>query len=220
MRSIFIATSSPGKLRDFAAAAGDVEVLPLPGFASFPAAVEDGATFEENARKKAEHYSRLAPGKLVLADDSGLEVEALAGAPSVRSARYAADESPDSPLPAGTTPARTTNDQANNARLLRELKDLPEEARAARFVCVLAAARDGRALAVFRGQAAGVIARAPRGGGGFGYDPLFYFPELGKTFAELAPKEKAAVSHRGAAFQKFLEWYAPQNAAHDASPQD
>lgn len=202
MRSVFIATSSPGKLRDFAAAAGEVEVLPLPGFASLPAAVEDGATFEENARKKAEHYSRLAPGKLVLADDSGLEVEALAGAPGVRSARYAADESPASVLPASTT-----NDQANNARLLRQLKDLPEEARVACFVCVLAAARDGRALAVFRGQAAGVIARAPRGEGGFGYDPLFYFPELGKTFAELAPKEKAAVSHRGAAFRKFLDWY-------------
>ncbi len=202
MRPVFLATSSSGKLRDFAAAAGDLEVQPLPGFDSLPSAVEDGATFEENARKKAEHYSRLAPGKLVLADDSGLEVDALAGAPGVRSARYAADESPGSALPAGTT-----NDQANNARLLRELRDLPEEARGARFVCVLAAARDGHTLAVFRGQAAGVIARAPRGAGGFGYDPLFYFPESGKTFAELAPNEKAAVSHRGAAFRRFLEWY-------------
>ena len=198
MDPVFIATSSSGKLRDFAAAAGDLEVQPLPGFDSLPVALEDGATFEENACKKAEHYSRLAPGKLVLADDSGLEVEALAGAPGVRSARYAADESPAPSLPA---------DQANNARLLRELKDLPEEARAARFVCVIAAARDGHTLAVFRGQAAGVLARAPRGAGGFGYDPLFFFPELGKTFAELAPKEKAAVSHRGAAFRKFLEWH-------------
>ena len=202
MDPVFIATSSSGKLRDFAAAAGDLEVQPLPGFDSLPSAVEDGATFEENARKKAEHYSRLAPGQLVLADDSGLEVDALAGAPGVRSARYAADESPASALPAGTT-----NDQANNARLLRELRDLPEGARVARFVCVLAAARDGGTLAVFRGEAAGVIARAPRGAGGFGYDPLFYFPQLGKTFAELAPREKAAVSHRGAAFRKFLEWY-------------
>lgn len=212
MRPVFIATSSSGKLRDFAAAAGDVEVQPLPGFDSLPSAVEDGGTFEENARKKAEHYSRLAPGRLVLADDSGLEVAALAGAPGVRSARYAADESPASALPvgatpAGTTPAGTTNDQANNARLLRELTDLPEEARVARFVCVIAAARDGSTLAVFRGQAGGVIARAPRGAGGFGYDPLFYFPDLGKTFAELAPNEKAAVSHRGAAFRKFLDWY-------------
>ncbi|HEV2021113.1 MAG TPA: RdgB/HAM1 family non-canonical purine NTP pyrophosphatase [Terriglobales bacterium] len=195
MRRIFIATSSAGKLRDFAAAAGEIEVQPLPGVDSLPSATEDGATFEENARKKAEHYSRLAPGKLVLADDSGLEVAALAGAPGVRSARYAADES-------ATLPA----DEANNARLLRELQNVPEERRAARFVCVIAAAHDGQTLAAFRGEAAGVIARAPRGAGGFGYDPLFYFPGLGKTFAELAPAEKAAVSHRGAAFRRFLEW--------------
>jgi XTP/dITP diphosphohydrolase len=200
MPPVFIATSSAGKLRDFAAAAGELQVQPLPGFDSLPSAIEDGATFEENARKKAEHYSRLAPGRLVLADDSGLEVEALGGSPGVRSARYAAEESPalDSGLPV---------DQANNARLLRELQDVPEEGRAARFVCVIAVARDGRTLAASRGEAAGVIARAPRGGGGFGYDPLFYFPRLEKTFAELTPQEKAAVSHRGAAFRRFLEWY-------------
>jgi XTP/dITP diphosphohydrolase len=206
MSPVLIATSSRGKLRDFAAAAGAAEVQGLPGFDSLPAATEDGATFEANARKKAEHYSRLAPGKLVLADDSGLEVEALAGAPGVRSARYASDVS--SALPSGLPV-----DQANNARLLRELQNVPEEGRAARFVCVIAAARDGQTLAVFRGEAAGVIARAPRGNGGFGYDPLFYFPKLGKTFAELAPEEKAAVSHRGAAFRKFLDWYAQQNAS-------
>ena len=200
MRSVFIATSSPGKLRDFAAAAGEVEVQPLPGFPSLPTATEDGATFEENARKKAEHYSRLAPGKLVLADDSGLEVDALGGAPGVRSARYAADES--------LVPASNLSvDEANNARLLRELASVADKARTARYVCVLAVARDGGTLAAFRGEAAGVIARAPRGTGGFGYDPLFYFPQLGKTFAELAPQEKAAVSHRGDAFRKFLEWY-------------
>ena len=210
MPPVFIATSSRGKLRDFAAAAGEIEVQSLPGFDSLPAATEDGATFEENARKKAEHYSGLAPGKLVLADDSGLEVEALAGAPGVRSARYAADQS--SAL-AATLPA----DEANNARLLRELQNVPEEGRAARFVCVIAAARDGQTLAGFRGEAAGVIARAPRGAGGFGYDPLFYFPRLGKTFAELAPEDKAAVSHRGQAFRKFLEWYVSRNAAQEAS---
>jgi XTP/dITP diphosphohydrolase len=200
MPPVFIATSSRGKLRDFAAAAGAAEVQALPGFDSLPAVTEDGATFEANTRKKSEHYSRLAPGKLVLADDSGLEVEALAGAPGVRSARYAADESsaPVSGLP---------RDEANNARLLRELQNVPEEGRAARFVCVIAAARNGQTLGVFRGEAAGVIARAPRGAGGFGYDPLFYFSGLGKTFAELAPEEKTAVSHRGAAFRKFLEWY-------------
>ena len=168
----------------------------LPGFASLPAAVEDGASFEENARKKAEHYSRLAPGKLVLADDSGLEVDALGGAPGVRSARFAADDL-SAPAPG------LSSDQANNARLLRELEAVPDESRTARYVCVLALARDGRTLGTFRGQAAGLIARSPRGGGGFGYDPLFYFPELGRTFAELAPNEKAAVSHRGAAFASF-----------------
>ena len=180
--------------------AGKVEIRSLPGLDSIPSPVEDGTTFEDNARKKAEHYSRLAPGKLVLADDSGLEVEALGGAPGVRTARYAADES--------SAPASSLSvDQANNARLLRALEKVADKSRGARYVCVLAAARDGRVLAVFRGQAEGVIARAPRGGGGFGYDPLFYVPERGKTFAELAPKEKAAVSHRGDAFRKFLEWF-------------
>ena len=200
MPPIFIATSSMGKLRDFAAAAAGVEVSGLPGFDSLPPVTEDGATFEENARKKAGHYSRLAPGKLVLADDSGLAVEALGGAPGVRSARYAVGEGPEAA-------ARGSLGQANNARLLRELESVPDQARAARFVCVIAAAREGKTLAVFRGEAAGLIARAPRGGGGFGYDPLFYFPKLGKTFAELAPEEKATVSHRGAAFRKFLKWY-------------
>ena len=190
MAAVFIATSSSGKLRDFAAVAGAIEVQALAGFDSLPLPVEDGTTFEENARKKAEHYSRLASGQLVLADDSGLEVDALAGAPGVRSARYSADDSS----------APTSNlsvDEANNARLLRELENVADEARTARYVCVLALARDGRTLAAFRGQAEGVIARAPRGAGGFGYDPLFYFSKLGKTFAELEPQEKAAVSHRG-----------------------
>lgn len=200
MPPVFIATSSLGKLRDFAAAAGEIKVQSLPGFDSLPPAIEDGATFEENARKKAEHYSRLAPGKLVLADDSGLEVDALGGAPGVRSARYAADESP-------ALASNLSADEDNNARLLCQLEKVPESDRAARFVCVIAAARDGRTLAAFRGEAAGVIARAPRGVAGFGYDPLFYSPKLGKTFSELAPKEKAAVSHRGAAFRKFLEWF-------------
>lgn len=200
MDPVFVATSSSGKLRDFAAVAGVVAVHSLPDFASLPSAVEDGASFEENARKKAEHYSRLAPGKLVLADDSGLEVEALGGAPGVRSARYAAD-APSPP------PSALSLDEANNARLLRELEKFEDESRNARYVCVLALARDGRTLATFQGEASGVIARAPRGAGGFGYDPLFYSPRLGKTFAELAPNEKAAVSHRGSAFRKFLEWY-------------
>jgi XTP/dITP diphosphohydrolase len=202
MRRVLLATSNPGKLRDFAgaAAAFGVEVALLQGFESFPAVEETGETFEENARLKAECYSRCAPGELVTADDSGLEVDALDGAPGVLSARYAADET--------TGLIRGDVDLANNARLLWELARVAEAQRGARFVCVIAAARDGVTQAVFEGEARGEILRAPRGNNGFGYDPLFYFPELKKAFAELAPEEKARVSHRGAAFRKFLEWYA------------
>ena len=201
MKRVLIATSNPGKLRDFAgaAAAHGIEIASIPGFASLPAVVEDGLTFEANARKKAEAYSRLVPGEIVLADDSGLEVDALGGAPGVHSARYAAN------VPHLTD--ANTDDEANNARLLRELKNVPPEKRTARFVCVIAAARDGRTLEVFRGQAEGVILDAPRGCNGFGYDPLFFFPQIGKTFAELSAEEKAKYSHRGAAFRKFLAWY-------------
>lgn len=201
MTRVLVATSSPGKLRDFAGAAATqgVEVAALPGFASLPGVEEDGATFEANARKKAEHYSRLAAGELVLADDSGLEVEVLKGAPGVRSARYATDS--------GETQS-AYRDAANNARLLHELKYIPDDRRVARFVCVMAAARDGHLLEFFRGEAQGTILREPRGGGGFGYDPLFFSPVLRKTFAELSAEEKAAVSHRGRAFRRFLEWYA------------
>ena len=200
MRRVLIATSNPGKLRDFAgaAAAYGIEITGIPDFSSLPPVAENGRTFEENARKKAEQYSRHAPGEIVLADDSGLEVDALDGAPGVHSARYAADQ----PHLAD----ENTDDQANNARVLRELRDIPPEKRTGRFVCVLAAARDGKILATFRGTAEGVILSAPRGMNGFGYDPLFYFPSIGKTFAELTAEEKAQHSHRGAAFRQFLTW--------------
>ena len=202
MKRVLIATSNPGKLRDFsgAASAFGIEIASIPNFSSLPTVIEDGATFEANARKKAEAYSRYIPGELVLADDSGLEVDALAGAPGVHSARYAADE----PHLANSN----TEDEANNARLLRELKNIPPEKRTARFVCVIAAARDSHLLGVFRGKAEGVILEAPRGQNGFGYDPLFYFPSIQKTFAELSAEEKAKYSHRGAAFREFLKWYA------------
>ena len=201
MKRVLIATSNPGKLRDFAgaAAAHGIEIAVLPGFASLPLVVDDGLTFEANARKKAEVYSRHAPGEIVLADDSGLEVDALGGAPGVHSARYAAEE----PHLAESN----SDDEANNARLLHELTNVPPGKRAARFVCVIAAARDGTTLEVFRGQAEGVILDAPRGSNGFGYDPLFYFPQIQKTFAELATQEKAGYSHRGAAFRQFLSWF-------------
>ncbi len=205
MRRILIATSNPGKVRDFAGAAAPhgIEIGSIPGFASLPAVVEDGLTFEDNARKKAEEYSRHAVGEIVVADDSGLEVDALGGAPGVHSARYAA---PDLFSVQPHLADENTDDEANNARVLRELRHVPAEKRTGRFVCVLAAARDGRTLATFRGTAEGIILDAPRGTGGFGYDPLFYFPQIQKTFAELSAEEKARYSHRGAAFRQFLEW--------------
>jgi XTP/dITP diphosphohydrolase len=200
-RTVLLATSNAGKLRDFAGAAEPfgVKVVNIPHFASLPAVVEDGLTFEENARKKAEGYSLSVPGELVVADDSGLEIDALGGAPGVHSARYAADYP--------HTAEYNTDDDANNARVLRELANIAPDKRKARFVCVLAAARDGHTLQTFRGTAEGIILDAPRGNGGFGYDPLFYFPLIDKTFAELSATEKARYSHRGAAFRAFLEWY-------------
>jgi XTP/dITP diphosphohydrolase len=198
---ILVATSNPGKLRDLAGAASPqgIEIISLPGFCSLPAVVEDGLTFEENARKKAEAYSLSARGEVVLADDSGLEVDALHGAPGVHSARYAAEDYPRA--------ESNSDDQANNDRLIRELRDVPSPQRTAAFVCVLAAARDGKTLATFRGEARGIIGRHRQGSGGFGYDPLFYFPEIQKTFAELSAEQKARYSHRGEAFRKFLTWY-------------
>ena len=203
---VLIATSNQGKLRDFASAAVvyGIKVAGVADFAKLPEAVEDGATFEENARKKAEHYSRFAAGELVLADDSGLSVEALGGAPGVYSARYAVTDEASG----------KSRDAANNAKLLRELEAVAEAERGARFVCVISAARDGRQVAHFRGEAAGVILREARGSMGFGYDPLFYLPALGKSFAELTSDEKALVSHRGEALRKFLEW-ARQAGVHE-----
>src|ERR1700680_5236676 len=162
MKRIFIATSNPGKLRDFggAAAGYEVEVAALSELLSLPAVVEDGSTFEANARKKAESYSRYAPGEIVLADDSGLEVDALGGAPGVHSARYAAD----APHLAGSN----TDDEANNAKLIRALAPVPPEKCTGRVVCVIAAARNGKMLATFHGTAEGIILDRLRGSNGFG----------------------------------------------------
>jgi len=206
MRRVLIATSNAGKLRDFsaAAAAQGIEIAVLPDFDKLPEVVEDGATFDANARKKAEHYSHWFSSALVLADDSGLAVDALGGAPGVGAGRYCARRGEVNSL-----------DAANNERLLRDMEPVPVAERTAQFVCAIAVARDGRTLATFHGAARGRILREARGSGGFGYDPLFYFPALEKTFAELTAEEKAAVSHRGAAFRKFLEWYksgAAENA--------
>jgi non-canonical purine NTP pyrophosphatase (RdgB/HAM1 family) len=200
-RTVLVATSNAGKLRDFAGAAAPygIAIATIPNFSSLPEVMEDGTTFEENAREKAEAYSLAVPGELVLADDSGLEIDALGGAPGVRSARYAADKS--------FAAATNAGDEANNARVLRELANVAAGKRTARFVCMLAVARDGQTIHTFCGTAEGVILEAPRGNNGFGYDPLFYFPQIGKTFAELSAVEKAQYSHRGAAFRAFLSWY-------------
>ena len=208
MRRILIATSNPGKVRDFAGAARThgIEIAGIPNFSSLPLAVEDGQTFEENARKKADEYSRYVPGEIVVADDSGIEIDALGGAPGVHSARYAADQP--------HLAEANTDDEENNIRVLLELKDVAAEKRTGRFVCVLAAARDGKTLETFRGVAEGVILDAPRGTNGFGYDPLFFFPQIHKTFAELSAEEKAKYSHRGVAFRQFLDWCDRQIAQH------
>ena len=207
---LYLASANPGKLREFRAAALDRGILvePLPRIESLPGCLEDGATFEENARKKALHYSAYVSGK-VFADDSGICVDALGGAPGVFSARFAG-------------PGAT--DDENNRKLLEELRRADEESRlaetmiegrseagyqplrrTAHYVCVIALAQSGRVLCVTEGRADGLILDKPRGTGGFGYDPYFYYPPLGRTFAELKPDEKFAVSHRGQAFRKLLD---------------
>src|ERR1700684_1222157 len=161
MRRILVATSNPGKIRNFLGAARvhDVELDLLPDYKKIEPPVEDGDTFEANARIKAEYYSREVPGQFVLADDSGLEVDALGGAPGVRSARYATDE---------TGYTGEDIDDRNNALVLERLENVPEERRSGRFVCVLALAREGKTIATFSGTAEGRILRELRGAHGFG----------------------------------------------------
>jgi XTP/dITP diphosphohydrolase len=209
LKPVIIATSNHGKLRDFAGAARvhGIEIQGLPNFEAIPECAEDGDTFEANARKKAEYYSRYAPGQIVVADDSGIEADALNLAPGVRSARYASDWNNDQPHT-----SCNSDDDLNNERLLHELRNVPDAQRTGRFVCVIAAARDAQTFATFRGTAEGVILREFRGEGGFGYDPLFFFPQINKTFAQLTAEEKSKYSHRGEAFRKFLDWYETSGA--------
>ena len=197
----------PAKLRDFAGAAKrhGIEIAGITNFASLPIVVEDGLTFEANARKKAEAYSRYAPGEIVLADDSGSEIDALNGAPGVHFSPLRRTGSPRERTARGRRQHRRRSQQ--RASIARTEGQVPWPARTGRFVCVLAAACDGKTLATFRGTAEGIILEAPRGENGFGYDPLFYFPPIQKTFAELTAEEKSKYSHRGAAFCLFLKWY-------------
>lgn len=198
---LYAATTSQGKLRDFrtAARAFSVAIDPLPGMDSITPPEEVGATFEANAVLKALYYSRFAPGEMVLADDSGLEVDALDGAPGVRSARYASDagliDSPD---------ANDNTDVWNNMVLLQRLATVPAAQRTARYHCVLAAAREGVLCHTADGTVEGMILDAPRGTGGFGYDPLFFLPELDRTMAEIDLETKLSLSHRGRALSRLL----------------
>ena len=198
---LYAATTSQGKLRDFrvAAEAHEMDLEPLPGLKSVAAPVEDGLTFRDNAVLKAVYYSKLAPGELVLADDSGLEVDALGGAPGVRSARFAADaglvDSPD---------ANDNSDVWNNLVLMQRMATVAPSQRHARYRCVLAVARDGVVLCTAEGAVEGEILDSPRGTGGFGYDPLFYLPELQQTMAEIDLEAKHGLSHRGRALRALL----------------
>jgi XTP/dITP diphosphohydrolase len=187
---LFLASSNIGKLREYLelARGSGVTIELLPRFGEFPSFEESAPTFAENSVGKALHYSRFAD-EAVLADDSGLVVPVLDGAPGVFSARYAG-------------PGASDADRLQ--KLLREMRGKEGAERRARFVCVTAVARAGRAIAVVSDLARGVITEEPRGDGGFGYDPIFLFEQLGRTYAELTPAEKNAYSHRGKSFSKLL----------------
>lgn len=196
---LYVASSNPGKLRDFTAAASvfGVELAVLPGLREIAAPEETGETFAANARLKAEAYSRARPGLLVLADDSGLEVDALGGAPGVRSARYADDACFD-------VIDSEDADERNNLFLLEQLRP-HSRPWTARYRCVLAVARNGVVLETADGAVEGEIIAEPHGTGGFGYDPLFWLAELGKTMAEIDLETKQKLSHRGRALRALLE---------------
>ena len=185
---ILCATGNAGKLREFRLAGEllGVDVEALPGLKSIAAPEETGATFEENARLKAEYYSRFTTG-LLFADDSGLEVDALGGEPGVYSARYAGEHATDA---------------ENNRLVLARLGDNPH--RTARFVCVIALAQNGETVATFRGEVEGELLHEARGPAGFGYDPLFYYPPFQCSFGEVDGEKKFGVSHRGNAVRAML----------------
>jgi XTP/dITP diphosphohydrolase len=194
LAKLYLASSNPGKLAEFRVLAAastpsiPTELALLPDFHSLPAFEENAPTFAENAAGKALHYSRLNDG-LIFADDSGLVVPALGGAPGVHSARFAGTDA--------------TNSQ-RITKLLGEMRGKTGHDRDAYFVCAIALARRGLAIAVVTDRVEGEILEAPRGSGGFGYDPVFYFPAQKKTFAELSADEKNEHSHRGKAFRKLL----------------
>ena len=191
MPQVLLATRNAGKIREIRQMTANTPLVwhSLDEFPDVPAAEEQGATFAENARLKALHYA-AATGRCTLADDSGLEVDALGGAPGVHSARYA---------------GWPRDDQANNRRLVQALAGVPVERRTARFHCVMALARPGEVVLETEGTFEGLVIDQPRGTNGFGYDPHFLIPELGRTVAELPAEQKNARSHRGQALRAMLK---------------
>ena len=192
-KKLYLASSNSGKLKELSAIAAEIhstiELALLPGFSELAPFPEDAPTFAENAVGKALHASAIS-GEAVCADDSGLVVPALGGQPGVRSARYAGPDATDA---------------RNVTKLLGAMAGKKNEDRAAHFVCVLAVARKGNAVAVISNRVDGFVLETPRGSGGFGYDPVFYFPALEKSFAELSSAEKNLHSHRGKTFRRLLE---------------
>jgi len=195
VKRLLLATTNAGKLRELRALVEPrgIQVVSPADFPGRPALTveETGSTFEDNARLKARAYAAHY-GLPALADDSGLAVDALGGAPGVRSARYAGDGA---------------SDAGNIRKLLDALKDIPDGSRGAAFVCVLCLARPDGTDRMFRGECRGLITRQPKGDGGFGYDPVFEHPDFGgRTFAEISPAEKNSVSHRGAAMTRLTQF--------------
>jgi XTP/dITP diphosphohydrolase len=193
---LYCATTNPGKLREFRLALEDsFDVQSLPGLASIVPCEEAGTTFEENAIQKALYYSKHCDGPLFV-DDSGLEVDALGGAPGVYSARFAG---PDA------------SDASNNRLVLDRMRGVPD--RTARFVCVVALSRGGELIRTFRGIVEGRLLDEPRGPNGFGYDPLFFYPSFGCTFGEAPSERKMQVSHRAKALRALREYLGETPAA-------
>jgi XTP/dITP diphosphohydrolase len=196
-RELIVATGNPSKLKEIQAVLGTLPIT-IRSLAEFPPMdepIEDGATFAANAQLKARYYASQT-GQWCLADDSGLVVDALGGEPGVHSARYASEDYPDGA-------DRPVRDELNNVKLLRELAEVPDDDRAARFVCALALADGDNVLLETAGAIGGCITREPAGENGFGYDPLFFVPAFGKTTAQIPPEQKNSVSHRGQAVEQF-----------------
>jgi XTP/dITP diphosphohydrolase len=198
---LFVASSNPGKLREYRAlaqpASASVDIAFIPIFDSIAVFEEIWPTMAENSAGKALHYSRFAEG-IVVADDSGLVVPALGGAPGVLSARYAGPEA---------------SDEERVQKVLGEMSEMKGEDRRARFVCVVAVAESGKMLGLFSASSEGILLDEPRGRDGFGYDPIFFFPTLGKTYAEISREEKNLYSHRGKAFHKALDFLLGERPA-------